>query len=81
LAAIDDPRLFGFRLAKIEGEIKVTQKTPPPVETRLSGGSGAGASVPSAGSIDKLRKAAEQSGDYTVYFRAKSALKKSGTAR
>jgi hypothetical protein len=79
LAAIDDPRLFGFRLAKIEGEIKVTQKTPPPVETRLSGGAGAGASGGSlAAQLKEAERRAEINGIRTEVIRIKAQAKAAG---
>jgi hypothetical protein len=79
LAAIDDQRLFGFRLAKIEGEIKVTQKTPPPVETRLSGGSGGGASGGSlAAQLKEAERRAAISGIRTEVIRIKAQAKAAG---
>lgn len=69
LAALTDPRLFAYRLAKIEGEIKVTQKTPPPPETRLRGGVGSGSGGGSlAAQIAAAEKQAQQSGDYSKLF-------------
>ena len=77
LASITDGDRFAHRLAKIEGEIKVTQKAPPPPETKLKVGTGAGAVMGTA-DLEKLRQAAERSGDYTAYFRAKDARKAAG---
>lgn len=77
LAAIRDLDRFAFRLAELKGEIKVTTKTPPPVETKLRGGTGS--ALPSSpADLEKLRSKAQQSGDYTAYFAAKAALKSAG---
>lgn len=62
LAAIKDIDRFSYRLAKLEGEIKVTKKAPPPVESRLRGGNAGSAA---AGSLDKQLEAAEKEAERT----------------
>lgn len=79
LAGIKEWDRFAFRLAKIEGEIKVTQKTPPPVETRLSGGAGAGASGGSlAAQLKEAERRAEINGIRTEVIRIKAQAKAAG---
>ena len=64
LAEINDPVKFAFAIAKLEGQLKVTdRKAVPPPEKTLSG------HAPKSGTIDstleRLRSEAEKTGDYT----------------
>lgn len=64
LALITDPVKFAFAVAKLEKDLKVTnRKAPPAPEKRLKG------TAPSSGSVDstleRLRSDAEKSGNYT----------------
>lgn len=74
LAAITDPIEFAFAVANMEATLKVTKKTPPPPEGQLRGDRGTGGAVD--GTLERLRKEAEKTGDYTkvtAYKRSKKA--------
>lgn len=65
LAKIQDPVQFAFAIAKLEGQLKVSNKrTAPPPEKVISAGSGR-----TSGSVDstleRLRAEAERTGDYS----------------
>jgi multidrug efflux pump subunit AcrA (membrane-fusion protein) len=77
LAGIKEIHKFTYRLAEIEGKIQMTTKTPPPPETKLRGGTGA-ASVLTVADLEKMRVKAEETGDYSDYFRAKASAKAVG---
>jgi hypothetical protein len=64
LSAINDPVKFAFAVAKLETQLKVTnRKAAPPPEKTVSG------SAPKSGSVDstleRLRAEADKTGDYT----------------
>lgn len=64
LAEISDPVRFAFAVAKLESQVKITKRTPPPPEKIPSGsGRAAGAAVDSQ--LERLREEAEKSGDYS----------------
>lgn len=65
LAAIKDPVKFAVAITELKAEMKVTQrKAAPAPERKLSSGAvGAGGAVDSQ--LERLRAAAEKSGDYT----------------
>lgn len=70
LASIKDPVKFAFAAAKLEKDMKVRgRKAPPPPERPVSG------TGPKSGTVDntleKLRKEAEKTGDYTKVHRYK----------
>lgn len=66
LAKVRDLDRFAYRLAKIEGEIKVTQKAPPPVESKLKGGAGATVATGTlSAQLAAAEKEAERTGDRT----------------
>lgn len=75
LSGIKDIGAFIYRLPIAEGKITVTTKAPPPPESKIRGGTAPSASVFSAGDLEKLRAKAEQTGNYTEYFKAKAAAK------
>lgn len=81
LAAIKDIDRFTYRLAKLEGEIKVTKKTPPPVESRLRGGS-AGSAVASnlEQQLEAAEKEAAQTGNRTKVLAIKKQMQAAGRA-
>jgi hypothetical protein len=80
LAGIKDHDRFAFRLAKLEGEVKVTTRTPPPAETKLRPGSGSpGAVVSLSQQLAKAQKQAEDSGDYTEVLSLKRQMREAGT--
>lgn len=63
LATITDPVKFAFAVAKLETQLKVTnRKAPPPERTVRSSGTGSG-TVDST--LERLRAEAEKTGDYT----------------
>lgn len=77
LAAIVDPVKFAFAAANIEKEIRVAprKKQIPAPETRLTGSAG---TAHVDGTLERLRKEAEKTGDYTkvtAYKRSKKAGK------
>ncbi len=74
LSAINDPVKFAFAVAKLEKELKVTNRKAPPPEKTLSGNAGISSSV--AGStLERLADKARQTGDWTDYFAAKRKTK------
>lgn len=77
LAGIKEIHKFTYRLAEIEGKIQMTTKAPPPPETKLRGGTGT-ASVLTVADLEKMRAKAEETGDYSDYFRAKASAKAVG---
>jgi len=79
LAAVKDQDRFAYRLAKLEGEVKVTTKSPPPAETRLRGGTTSGASVVGLQSrLAAAEKAANETGNYDAVFEIKRQIKAAG---
>jgi hypothetical protein len=77
LASIKDPVKFAFAVAKLEKDLKVTnRKAPPPPEKKLSG------TAPSSGSVDstleRLRSEAEKTGNYTKVVAYKKQLRAKG---
>jgi len=77
LGAIKDPVKFAFAVAKLEKDLKVTQrKSAPPPERVVQGNAGTSGSVDS--SLDKLRAEAERTGDYTKVMRYKAQMRAKG---
>ena len=77
LASINDPVKFAFAVAKLEKDLKVTnRKAPPPPEKKVTG------TAPSSGSVDstleRLRSDAEKSGNYTKVMAYKKQLRAKG---
>lgn len=77
LASINDPVKFAFAVAKLEKDLKVTnRKAPPPPEKKVTG------TAPSSGSVDstleRLRSEAEKSGNYTKVMAYKKQLRAKG---
>lgn len=64
LAKIDDPIEFAFAVAKLEGSLKVTNRTNPPPPEKVTRGS-TGAGTGGDATLDKLRAEASKSGDYS----------------
>lgn len=64
IADIKEIHKFSYRLAQIEGKITVTQKAPPPPETKLKGGPGASAALQS---LEKMHAKARETGDYDAF--------------
>lgn len=65
LAAVKDPVEFAFRVAKLEEKLKVTSKKAPAPEKKISGSKAGGLSGKADQTLDRLRKEAERTGDYT----------------
>lgn len=64
LGSITDPVKFAFAVAKLETQLKVTnRKAPPPPEKTVQGTGGTSGSVDST--LERLRAEAEKTGDYT----------------
>lgn len=77
LGAIKDPVKFAFAVAKLEKDLKVTQrKSAPPPEKVVQGNAATSGSVDSA--LDKLRAEAERTGDYTKVMRYKAQMRAKG---
>lgn len=74
LAAIQDPVKYAFAVAQLEGQLKVTQRKAPPPERTISGSGPLSGSVDST--LERLRKDAEKTGDYSKVMRYRSELKK-----
>lgn len=62
LAKVKEFDRFAFQLAKLEGSIKVSQKSPPPPESKLKGGNAAAAA---SGNLASQLKAAEARAEIT----------------
>jgi hypothetical protein len=77
LAAISDPVKFAFAVAKLEAQLKVTNRPKPPAPPRVVTGS-----APISGSVDsnleRLRAEAEKTGDMTKVLRYKQQLRAKG---
>ncbi len=77
LASETDPVKFAFAVAKLETQLKVTnRKAPPPPEKTVHGSGGISGAVDST--LDRLRADAEKTGDYSKvlqYKRQKKASK------
>lgn len=73
LSAIKDPVKFGYQLAKMETQLKVTTRKPPAPEASVKSSGG----TPISGSVDstleRLRAEAEKTGDYSKVFQYKQA--------
>jgi hypothetical protein len=63
LGEIYDPIDFALKMKELEKEVKMTKRTPPPPESTVHGNAPKSGAVDST--LDRLRKEAEQSGDYT----------------
>ncbi len=75
LAAISNPVQFAFAVAEQVGKMKVTKKSAPQPERRISAGGSSAANVVAAGNIEKLHAEAQRTGDFTKYLAAKRAQK------
>lgn len=77
ITSIKDPVKFAFAVAKLEKDLKVTnRKAPPPPEKKLAG------TAPSSGAVDstleRLRSDAEKSGNYTKVIAYKKQQRAKG---
>lgn len=77
LASITDPVKYAFAVAKLETQLKVTQRKAPQPEKAVTGSSGISGAVDST--LERLRAEANKTGDYTKvnqYKTQKRAAKK-----
>ena len=74
LAKIEDPIKYAFAIAKIESEMKVTKRKPPPPESGITKSTGSLSGSKDSG-IERLRAKAEKTGDYTELMQYKQRLK------
>jgi len=73
LAKITDPVVFAFKLAKLEAQLKVTNRKAPAPEKRVTGGkTGAGSTDRT---LERLREEAAKTGDYSKVAAYKRKLK------
>lgn len=77
LAAIQDPVKYAFAVAELEGQLKVSTRKAPPPERTISGSGPLSGSVDQT--LDRLRKEAERTGDYSKVMRYRSEIKKRKT--
>lgn len=70
IAAITDPVKFAFAVAKLEKELKVTNRKAPPPEGKVTG-SGSISGAVTGSTLERLKAKAQQTGDYTDYLAAK----------
>lgn len=77
LAAIKDIDRYAYALAKLEGKITVTQKAPPPPESKLRGGLGQGSASLSS-QLEAAEKEADRTGDRSKVVAIKRQIKAAG---
>lgn len=65
LANVKDPVEFAFKVAKMESQLKVTNRKAPKPEKRVTTGKSGGISGNGDKTLDRLREEAAKSGDYT----------------
>jgi hypothetical protein len=65
LAKESDPVNFAFKVAKLESQLKVKDKRAPSPEKRVKGAKAGGLSGTEDQTLERLRKEAEKTGDYT----------------
>lgn len=75
LSKITDPVEFAFKVAKLESQLKVTNKKAPAPEKRVSSGKSGGISGSSDNTLDRLRDEALKTGDYTKVTAYKKKLR------
>jgi inosine/xanthosine triphosphate pyrophosphatase family protein len=74
LSSISDPVDFAFKLAKLEAQLKVTNKKAPSPETRVKGAKTGVSSGSSDKVLERLRNEADKTGDYTKVLSYKKKL-------
>jgi len=77
LASVKDPDRFAYALAKVEGKITVTTKTPPPPESKLRGGTSASGGSFTA-QLAAAEKEAERTGDRSKIAAIRRDMKAAG---
>lgn len=74
LASISDPVKFSFAVAKLEAQLRVSKKAPPPAPERIVSQTATGHGTADA-TLDRLRAEAEKTGDYSKVTAYKRQLK------
>lgn len=74
LAAISDPVKYAFAIAKLETQLKVTNRKAPPPEKAVSGNGSVSGTVDSQ--LERLRAEAERTGNYTKVTQYKQQLRR-----
>jgi hypothetical protein len=77
LAAITDPVKYAFAVAKLETQLKVTQRKAPPPERTVSGTGRVAGTVDST--LERLREEAAKTGDYTKVVQYRNQQKRKQT--
>jgi hypothetical protein len=77
LSKITDPVEFSFKVAKIEDKLNVRNKKAPAPEKRISSGKPGGSSGSKDATLERLRKEAEKTGDYSKVAAYKRKKKRS----
>lgn len=81
LASQDNLVKFIAAVAKLETKVEVKTKTPPKPETVVRGSSGVSDRTADAKQLEKLREAADKSGNYTEVVKFKRQMKKRASAK
>lgn len=74
LAAISDPVQYAFAVAKLETQMKLTQRKGPPPPEKVLGGAGAAGATDNT--LERLRAEAEKTGDYSKVVAYRNAKRK-----
>lgn len=78
LASMKNPIEFAFALAKMEAQLKVTNRRKPAPERRLDKGKAGGTTGTSDKVLERLREEAARTNDYTKVREYKNKLRKKG---
>lgn len=75
LASITDPVKYAFAVAKLETQLKITNRKAPPPESSVKPGTASASGIDSQ--LDRLRQDAEKTGDYSKVIAYKRQKRKS----
>lgn len=78
LSAIKNPVKFAFAVAKLEAQLKVTSRKSPPPPEKTVNSTGTKTNSSSDSTLERLRAAAEKTGDYSKVNEYKRKLKATG---
>ena len=78
LSQIQDPVEFAFKIAKLESQLKVSNRKAPSPEKRVSKGKPSGLGGNTDKTLERLREKAQKTGDYTEVRRYKKTLRSKG---
>lgn len=81
LAAIKDPVKYAFAIAKLETKLKTTKRRPATAPEGTVDRSNTGAARTSTAGLDKLRAAAEKTGDYTAVNEYRRKMRAASTRK